>query len=185
VGDPLNVLLLLCGGGFLFAILLIMADVWRFRQRRPMALLTWLPPRPKPAILSRLIAVGLAAVLFYKLVILRWPVAAVFGEGMMFLYFAIWYPLSFTVAKGFYEHGVWLERRFVKYGDITGITWREDPNPTLLVVVGHKQMASHVAVPLEFYAEARKILRDRINADQLHMGKPLLDLGGHDRREDV
>jgi hypothetical protein len=185
VGDPLNVILLLCGGGFLFAILLIMADVWNYHRRRPTAILTWLPARPKPAILSKLIAVGLGCVLFYKLVILDWPAASVFGEGMMFLYFALWYPLSFTVARGFYRDGIWLDRRFVKYRDITGISWREDPNPTLLVVVGHKQMASHVAMPPECYAEARKLLRERISSDQLHMQKPLLDLGGHDRRDDV
>jgi hypothetical protein len=183
--DPLNILLLLLGGGFLLAIFLAMADVWQFRRRRPHAVLTWVLPKPKPTWLPTVVAIGVGAVVFYKLVILRWHPSLAFGEGMIFLYYAVWYPLSLTVERGFYEDGIWLERRFVKYGDVTGLTWRDDPEPTLIIVAGKRQMAGHVRVPLDDYAEARRILRDRISTDQLHMGKPLLDLGGHDRRDDV
>ena len=185
MGDPLSVLLFLFGAGFLVANLAILADLIRFGRRRSQAVLTWRLPLPKPAILPKAIAVGLGLLLFYKLVILGWPADAVFGEGMMFLYYAIWYPLSFTVERGFYRNGVWLTRGFVRYEDITGLTWHDDPQPTLIVVAGHRQRAGHIEVPSEHYAEARRILRDRITTDQLHLSKPLLDLGGHDRRDDV
>lgn len=185
VDDPLALILLLFGAGFLIANLLVMADVWQHRRRRSTAVLTWPLPRPRPAHLSTLIAVGLGGLLFYKLVLLRWPASRVFGEGMMFLYYAVWYPLSFTVERGFYQNGIWLERRFVRYHDVTGLTWKDEPGPTLIIVAGHRQLAGHLDVPLEHYAEARRLLRDRISDDQLHMGRPLLDLGGHDRREDV
>lgn len=183
---PLAVILLLFGAGFLVANVLIMVDVWRYGRRRPTAVLTWTLPRPRPRSLPAIVAVGLGGLLVYKLFILKWPAYAVFGEGMMFLYYAIWYPLGFTVRRGFYRDGVWLERRFVRYQDITGLSWREDgPNPTLIVVSGHRQLAAHVTVPADHFGEARRILRDRIATDQVHMDKPLLDLGGHDRREDV
>ncbi len=185
VSDPLGVLLLLFGGGFLVANLIIMADVWRFRRRQASAVLIWALPRPRPTVLPRVIAVGLGGLIAYKVLVLGWPAYAVFGEGMMFLYYAVWYPLSFTVGRGFYREGIWLQRGFVRYADVTALTWRDDPDPTLIVVAGHRQRAGHLLVPLEFYAEARRILRDRISADQLHVARPLLDLGGHDPREDV
>lgn len=185
MGDPLAVFLLLFGAGFLAANLLIAVDVVRFRRRRPLAILTWPLPRSRPTALPKAIAVGLALLLVYKLLVLRWPASAVFGEGMMFLYYAIWYPLSFTVERGFYTDGIWLARGFVRYGDITGLTWREDPGPVLIAVAGHRQRAGHLEVPVDCYAEARRILRDRITADQLHVARPLLDLGGHDPRDDV
>jgi hypothetical protein len=185
VGDPLALILFLFGVGFLAANLLILADLIRYRRRAPRAVLTWRLPWPRPAVLPKAIAVGLGGLLFYKLVILGWPGSAVFGEGMMFLYYAIWYPISFTIERGFYQEGIWLERGFVRYRDITGVTWREEPEPTLIAVAGRRQRAGHLHVPIEHFAEARRILRDRIRADQMHLPAPLLDLGGHDRREDV
>lgn len=185
MGDPLAVLLLILGAGFLAANLAILVGLVRFRRRAARAVLTWRLPQPRTAIFSKVVAVVLGVLLVYKLLVLRWPPFRVFGEGMMFLYYAIWYPLGLTVERGFYEDGIWLERGFVKYADITGITWREDPTPTLIAVAGRRRRAGHLGVPLDLYAEARIILRDRIAADQLHMPHPLLDLGGHDRRDDV
>jgi hypothetical protein len=187
VGDPLALLLLILGAGFLVANLLIMADVWRHRRRRATAVLTWSIPRPRPASLPVWIAAGLGLLVAYKLVILRWPASAVFGEGMMFLYYAVWYPMSFTVERGFYGEGIWLDRRFVRYVDVTGLSWREEPGapPRLLVVAGRRQQAGHLTVPPPLFGEVRRLLRDRIGTDQVHMKAPLLALGGHDRREDV
>lgn len=185
MGDPLGVLLFLFGAGFLAANLIVLVDTLRYRRLRPHAVLTWRRPLPRPSILPKAIAVGLGALLFYKMVVLDWPAADVFGEGMMFLYYAIWYPLSFSLERGFYADGIWLERGFVRYADITGITWRDDPHPTLIVVAGHRQRAGHLNVPPDDYAEARRILRDRIAAHDLRFARSLLDLGGHDDRDDV
>jgi hypothetical protein len=185
VGHPLALLLLLFGAGFLAANLIVLIDAVRYYRLRSRTVLTWRRPLPKPVVLPRAMAVGLGALLFYKMVVLRWPASGVFGEGMMFLYYAVWYPLSFSLERGFYADGIWLERGFVRYADITGITWRDEPWPTLIVVAKHRQRAGHLNVPPDDYAQARRILRDRIAAHDLHMEKPMLDLGGHDEREDV
>lgn len=185
MGDPLAVILLILGAGFLAANLAILADLVRYRRRAARGILTWRLPQPRTALFSKAIAVALGLLLIYKLLVLRWPPVRVFGEGMMFLYYAIWYPLGLTVERGFYEDGIWLERGFVKYADVTGLTWREDPLPTLVAVAGRLRRAGHLEVPLDHFAQARVILRERIAADQLHMPRPLLDLGGHDRRDDV
>lgn len=185
MGDPLTLLLLLFGAGFLAASLIVLVDAVRHYRLRSHAMLTWRRPLPKPVFLPRAIAVGLGILLFYKTVILRWPASAVFGEGMMFLYYAVWYPLSFSLERGFYADGIWLERGFVRYADITGLAWRDEPWPTLIVVARHRQRAGHLDVPPDDYAEARRLLRDRIAADELHVAGSLLDLGGHDEREDV
>jgi len=185
LGDPLTLLLFLFGAGFLAANLIVMVDAVRYYRLRPHAMLTWRRPLPKPALLPRAIAVALGILLFYKVVVLHWPATAVFGEGMMFLYYAVWYPLSFSLERGFYAEGIWLERGFVRYKDITGVTWRDEPWPTLIVVAGHRERAGHLDVPPDDYAQARRILRDRIAAHELRIAGSLLDLGGHDKREDV
>jgi hypothetical protein len=185
VVNPLGALLLLLGVGFLAANLILLNDYLAFRRRRPHALLTWVVPRPRTFVLSRWIAVGLGLVILYKILVLNWLLGQVFGEVMMFAYYSILYPLSFRVERGFYPDGLWLDRRFVKYGDITGLTWREGLTPALVVVAGHQQRAGRLSVPPEHYGEARRLLRDHIRTHDLHFPRPPLDLGGHDEREDV
>ncbi|MCX6543763.1 MAG: hypothetical protein NTV05_05040 [Acidobacteria bacterium] len=183
--NPLGALLLLLGVGFLAANLILLNDYLAYRRRRHDALLTWAPPRPGTFVLSKWIAVGLGLVILYKLLVLHWLLGQVFGEVMMFVYYGVVYPLSFRVERGFYRDGLRLERRFVKYSDITGLTWREDRAPALVVVAGHQQRAGRLVVPPEHYGEARRLLRDHIRAHHLHIQRPPLDLGGHDEREDV
>ncbi len=183
--NPLGAFLLLFGVGFLAANLVLLNDYLAFRRRRSHAILTWVVPRPSTFALSKWIAVGLGLVILYKLFLLHWRLDQVFGEVMMFAYYGIVYPLSFRVERGFYREGVWLERRFVKYGDITGLTWREDAIPVLVVVAGHQQRAGRLSVPPAHYGEARRLLRDHIKAHDLHVQRPPIDLGGHDEREDV
>ena len=183
--NPLGALLLVLGVGFLAANLILLNDYLGFRRRRPYALLTWVVPRPRTFVWSRWIAVGLGLVILYKLLALHWPIGYVFGEVMMFAYYGIVYPLSFRVERGFYRDGLWLERRFVRYSDVTALTWREDRSPALVVVAGHQQRAGRLSVPPEHYGEARRLLRDHIRAHRLHIQRPPLDLGGHDEREDV
>ena len=183
--NPLGALLLLFGVGFLAANLVLLNDYFAFRRRRAGALLTWVVPRPRTFALSKWIAIGLAFVILYKLLVLRWLLGQVFGEAMMFAYYGVVYPLSFRVERGFYRDGLWLDRRFVNYRDITGLTWREEPAPALVVVAGHQQRAGRLSVPAEHYGEARRLLRDHIKTRDLHFQRPPLDLGGHDEREDV
>ena len=185
VGDPLGTLLFLFGVGFLAASLALVNDYLAWMRRRPHALLTWAVARPRTFVLSRAIAVGLIVVILYKLLVLHWPAGRMFGEAMMLAYYAVFYPASFRVQRGFYQGGVWLDRAFVPYSEITGLTWREDPGPSLIVVAGHRQRAGRLRVPAAHLGEARRLLRDRIKAQELQFEKPPLDLGGHDQRDDV
>ena len=71
------------------------------------------------------------------------------------------------------------------YATIGGLTWREEPELTLVLIPRMQRLARRLVVPAEYYAEARRLLRDKIAGHELHFtGKPL-DLGAHDERDDV
>jgi hypothetical protein len=89
------------------------------------------------------------------------------------------------VHRGFHTSGIRLDRGFAPWLSITGLTWREEPGPVLVVVSGHRQRAGRLRVPPEHYAEARRILRDQLAQHELRLDPPALDLGGHDKREDL
>ena len=55
----------------------------------------------------------------------------------------------------------------------------------MLVAAHAHQRAGRLTVPLEHLGAARRVLRDRIAAHQIHFTPGPLDLGGHDEREDV
>jgi len=185
MGDPSGTLLFLFGLGFLGANLGVVWDYAQHRRRRALAVLTWRPPLPPFPFLPILISAGLGAVIVYKLVVLEWPVDRLFGEGMMLAYYGYLYPLSRQVQRGFFTSGIRLDRGFVRWPSITGLTWREEPGPVLVVVSGHRQRAGRLAVPPAHYGEARRILRDHLALHDLHLDRAAVDLGGHDRRNDV
>ena len=185
MADPLGTLLFLFGLGFLGANLGVIYDYLQHRRRRALAVLTWPPPAPPFPALPILIAAGLGLLIVYKLVVLDWPVDKLFGEGMMLAYYGYLYPLSRRVHRGFFTSGIRLDRGFVAWTAVTGLTWREEPGPVLVVVAGHQQRAGRLSVPPGHFGEARRILRDHIAAHDLHFDPPALNLGGHDNREDV
>jgi hypothetical protein len=185
VAQPLGAVLLVFGVGFLAANLVLLSDLLAYRRRKASALLTWPVPRPSTYAIAKWIAIGLGFVILYKVIALRWPLGQVFGELMMFAYYGALYPMSFSVERGFYRKGLWLERRFVPYGDVTGLTWHQEPGPVLVIVAGHQQRAGRLPVPLAHYGEARRLLRDHLKTHEMHIQKSPLDLGGHDERDDV
>jgi hypothetical protein len=182
--DPLGTLLFLFGVGFLAANLVtawVCVQDWR---RRKDAILAWRMAPTRFAALPAVISVGLGLLIVYKLVVLGWPVSRLFGEGMMLAYYGYLYPLSLRLKRGFYEQGVRFDRGFARWEDITGLTWRHE-GPPVLVAAHRHQRAGRLTVPPEFLGAARRILRDRIDAHQIHFTPGPLDLGGHDEREDV
>ncbi|MCX6553065.1 MAG: hypothetical protein NTY02_19030 [Acidobacteria bacterium] len=183
--DPLSTLLFLFGVGFLGANLSVLYDSVQSWRRRRLAILVWPPARPRVAALPVVISVGLGGLIVWKLVVLQWPVDRLFGEAMMLTYYGYLYPLSLRICRGFYEDGIRLDRGFTPWPAITALTWHQDPLPALVVVAEHQQRAGRLTVPPEHFGEARRILRDRIAAHELVFDKPLLDLGGHDRRDDA
>ncbi|MFO7694228.1 MAG: hypothetical protein R6V57_14160 [Vicinamibacterales bacterium] len=182
--DPPGTLMFLFGVGFLAANLLtarVCVQDWR---RRHDAILAWRMPPPRYAALPALISVGLGILIVYKLVVLEWHVSRLFGEAMMLTYYGYLYPLSLRLKRGFYEQGVRLDRGFARWAGITGLSWRHEGPPVLIVAHAHQQ-AGRLTVPLEQLGAARRVLRDRIAAHQIHFTPGPLDLGGHDERQDV
>jgi hypothetical protein len=184
VDDPLGTLLYLFGVGFLAANLVTAWVCVRDWRRRHDVLLAWRLPPPRFAALPVVISAGLALLIVYKLLVLEWPVWRLFGEAMMLAYYGYLYPLSLRLKRGFYRQGVRFDRGFARWEDIRGLTWHHEAPPVL--VAAHKgQQAGRLTVPLEHLGAARRVLRDRIAAHQIHFTPGPLDLGGHDERQDI
>ena len=177
-------ILLLLGVGFLFANARLIVDYVRFLRRRRGALLTW--PSPKPPYYGMALAIGVVMgfLLFFKLFYLQRR--QVLGESMMFLYYAYLFPLSRGIGRGFYEEGIWADTAFIPYNEIGGISWREGEHQVTLIIISRlRDLARRLVVPGEYYAAARRLLRDKIAAHAIHFTGTGLDLGEHDERDAV
>ncbi len=174
--------LMVLGGGFLVANARLLLEYARFRRIRAGALLIW--PTQKPPYYRLALALGLVfgLLLFYKIVVLH---RQAFGEGMMFLYYGYVLPLSLRIRRGFYEDGIWADNAFIPYSEVGGISWREGKQQVTLIVISRlRHLARRLAVPVENYAAARRLLRDKVAQHDIHFAGTGLDLGGHDARED-
>jgi hypothetical protein len=183
LSSVLNGIMLLLGAGFLAADLLRLVDYVAFMRRRPSALLTW--PTPKPPYYSLALAMGaaLALVIVAKILVHR---PQVFGETMMFVYYACLTPLGRRIGRGFYEDGIWTDSAFIQYNEVGGISWREgEHHMTLIVISRLRNLARRLTVPMDNYGAARKLLREKIARHDIHFTGTGLDLGEHDEREDV
>jgi hypothetical protein len=176
--------LLLFGVGFLIANLRGAVDFARFWRRRRQALLIW-PGQPPPYYgLILFLGVTLGILLIVKVLFLQRSPRQLFGEGMMFVYYAYTVPLSRRIGRGFYADGIWAENGFMPYHQIGGIAWREGEQVTLLLISRLRQMARPLVVPSAYYGAVRRLLRDKIAAHDLRFSGGGIDLG-HDGREDV
>jgi hypothetical protein len=179
----LRVTLALLGAGFFVANAQLILEYVRFLKRRPQALLTWIGPPPPYYGMQLAIGVTLGFLLFYKIV---WLHRQVFGEAMMFAYYAYLLPLSRRIKRGFYEDGIWADTVFIPYNEVGGITWRESEHEVALIVISRlRSLARRLVVPGEHYAAARRLLRDKIAAHAIHFTGTGLDLGVHDERDIV
>ena len=178
-------ILFLFGLGFLVANLKVVADVIRFRLRRASALLVWDSPKPRFYRWSLLLAVVLALLVAAKL-IQRQPPARIFGEIMMLVYYGFALPMSTRISRGFYQDGVWSDSGFMRWAHISAVSWKEEGTAVTLVLISRlKSMARRLDVPSNLYGEARKLLRDKVKAHDIHFGGAGLDLGSRDRRDRV
>jgi hypothetical protein len=127
--------------------------------------------------------VALGLIVFYKLFVTRQPV---FGESMMFVYYAYLTPLRRRIGRGFYEDGIWADSSFIPYNEVGGISWREGEHSVSLVVISRlRSLARRLAVPLEYYGAARRLLREKIGDHEIHFSGTGLDLGEHDERDEA
>lgn len=183
--DVLSRLLFVLGLGFLAANLRLLYHFVRYLKMRSTALLTW--PGRRPPFYGLLLVLGavLSVLIVYKLHVLGRHPQQVFGETMMLLYYAWILPMSLRIGRGFYEDGIWAEGGFVPYSHIGGLSWREEQQPTLVMSYRMRAFARRLEVPDRYYGAARRLLRDKIAAHDIHFTGKTLDLGLHDERDDV
>ena len=183
--DQLPRVLFLLGIGFFIANLRLLFQFVRFLKIRSSALLTW--PGRKPPMYGMLLALGaiLAVVIICKLAILHQRPVDVFGESMMLVYYGYALPLSLKIGRGFYADGIWADGGFVPYSHLGGLTWRAGEQSTLVLLYRMRNIARRLVVPERYYGAARRLLRDKIAAHDIHFTGKSLDLGLHDERDDV
>jgi hypothetical protein len=176
---------LLLGAGFLVANVRVAFDLARYVRRRSSAVLVWPPPRPPLYTFMLAIGAALGLLLVANLVVSRNHPSEIFGQAMMFAYYAAAVPLGHRIARGFYADGIWADAGFVRYDRIDGISWREGTPTTLLLISHQKNFARRLVVPGEAYGAARRLLRDKIKTRDIHFSGTRLDLGEHDDSTDV
>ena len=177
--------LFLFGVGFFVANLKVTADLLRFLSRRSSALLIWQNPKPRYYGFTLALGAILGLLVVFKLFVQGRSPGQVFGEVMMFLYFGYAVPLSTRISRGFYRDGVWADTGFMPWGQISAVSWREDDTVTLILVSHFRSIAQRLQVPTHLYGQARRLLRDRVKMQDIHMGRPGLDLGSRDDQDTV
>lgn len=175
--------LLVLGMGFLVANVRAAVDLARWARRKPTALAVWVPPRPPFYAMNVTIGVAMGCLLLSALFVPRSP-AALFGELMMFVYYALVVPATARINRGLYADGIWAESGFMPYAQIGGLRWQGD---SILVVASRlRTLARRLHVPGTRLGEVRRLLREKIaeHAIDIDAG-PGIHLGGHDARNDV
>jgi hypothetical protein len=183
---------LLLGAGFFVANTRLALEYIRYMKRRSGALLTWRGAKPPYYVLQLAIGVFLGVILIYNVGRIYRQYegfrvdARIFGQAMMFLYYAYLFPLTRSITRGFYEDGIWADSAFMPYNEIGGISWREGDHEVALIITSRlRALARRLIVPVNHYAAARRLLRDKIAKHDIHFSGSGLDLVGHDERDDV
>src|SRR5262249_56461703 len=126
------------------------------------------------------LGVALGLLVLAKLVFLH---RQAFGESMMFLYYAYFFPMSLTIGRGFYEDGIWAETTFIPYNEVGGISWGEGEHQVPLIAISRlRNLARRLTVPGDKYWAARRLLRDKIGEHAIHFTRTGLDLARTDVR---
>lgn len=178
-------ILFLFGIGFLIANVKVVADVLRFRVRKASALLVWENPKPRYYGFMLALGVVLGLLVGFRLFVQRRPPEQLFGEVMMFVYYGYAFPLSTRIARGFYRDGVWAEGGFMRWGQISAVSWKEEGAVTLVLISHFRNIARRLQVPGHLYGQARRLLRDKVKAHDIHIGGTGLDLGSRDDQDAV
>jgi hypothetical protein len=178
--------LYLFGLGYFVANMLVVADVVRFRRWMRTALVTWPSPRPPFYRLSLGIGVALGVLLAVRMGLQHQAPWNLFGETMMFLYYAYAIVLRRQVRRGLYQDGVWTDTGFMRWEQIDGVSWRERGEVVTLVLVKRaRQLARTLQVPGTAYGEVRRVLREKVAAHAIRFRGVGLDLGVRDERDAV
>jgi hypothetical protein len=177
--------LFLFGIGFFIANIKVIADLLRFRLRRPSALLIWQGPKPRHYGFTLALGAVLGVLVAFKIFVLGRAPNQLLGEIMMFVYYGYAYPLSTRIARGFYRDGVWSDSGFMPWAQISAVSWKEHGSVTLVLISHFRSIARRLEVPGHLYGEARRLLKDRIKAHDIHIGGAGLDLGSRSEADAV
>jgi hypothetical protein len=178
--------LFLFGVGFLIANVKVVGELLRFRLRKPTALLVWEAAKPPYYGFTLALGVMLGLLLAFKVFVQHRPLQQLFGEAMMFVYYGYAFPLSTRISRGFYQDGIWSDSGFMKWGQISAVSWKEEGGRVVLLLISHfRNIARKLTVPGPLYGQARKLLREKIKAQDIHMGGAGLDLGSRDDTDAV
>ncbi|MEQ1573577.1 MAG: hypothetical protein ABL993_04960 [Vicinamibacterales bacterium] len=180
----LRQVLLLFGVGFLGANAKVVFDLVRYRARRRSALLTWEAAKPPYYGFSLALGVILGLLLAFRVFVQRRPPSQLFGETMMFVYYGYAMPLGTRIARGFYADGVWSDTGFMRWGQISAVSWKDAP-VTLILVSHFRNVARRLVIPGPLYGQARRLLRDKVKEHAIHIGGTGLDLGSRDEADAV
>lgn len=173
--------LLVLGVGFLLVNLVLFSRFFRFWRLRKTAQLTWLRPKSRSYGMSLAVGLLFGVLIFIKVGVAGRPPTDAFGEAMMFLYYAYAFPLSVKIGRGFYEDGIWSNTGFVPYAAIGGLSWKEAPDLTLVLIHRTRSQVRQLDVPQEHYGAVRRFLRDKIAAHDIHFTGKGFDLGADER----
>jgi hypothetical protein len=177
--------LFVLGLGFLVANVRAAIALAQWARRKSKALVVWLPPKPPFYGMNLTIGAAMGCLLLSAYFVPR-PLPAVFGEAMMFLYYAAAVPASARIAHGLYTDGIWAESGFMPYDQIGGLRWQEGDSAILVVASRLRSLARRLPVPGPRLGEVRRLLREKIAEHAIHLeAGPGLYLGGHDARDDV
>jgi hypothetical protein len=173
------------GVGFLAANVKLIVDLLRYQARKRSALLIWEAPKPRFYGFCLGLGVVLGFLFAFKLFVQRRPPEQLFGEAMMFVYYGYTFPLSTRISRGFYRDGVWADTGFLRWGQISAVSWKEEGGVTLVLISHLKNIARRLEIPGHLYGQARRVMRDRVKAHDIHIGGAGLDLGSRDDQDSV
>ena len=176
--------LLLFGIGFLIANVVVGLELVRYQQSKRASLLVWPRPRPRYYWANLLLGVILGLLIVAEILLKR-PMYSLFGEGMMFVYYMVLFPLRTRIARGFFEQGIWSDSGFMRWADISAISWKEEKQITLILISKARNLARRLQVPVEQYGEARRLLKDRVRSHDLNITGLGLDLGSREGGDSI
>ncbi len=101
----------------------------------------------------------------------------------MFVYYGCVFPLSTRIARGFYGDGIWSDSGFMRWGQISAVSWKEERGVTLILISHFRNIARRLDVPAHLYGQARRVLRDKVREHALRIwSAPGSDLRGRGAR---
>ncbi len=177
--------LFLFGVGFLGANVKVGLDLLRFHMRKRTALLTWQAEKPPFYGFSLALGVLLGFLLAFKIFVQHRPPEQLFGEAMMFIYYGYATPLASRISRGFYDEGIWSDTGFMRWSQISAVSWKEGERVSLMLISHARNIARRLVVPGPLYGQARRLLRDRVKAHDIHIGGSGLELGSREEADAV